>query len=466
MLDVKNPEIDVDAIMQRIQEKIRLRKEAPASAPSAPPPALMQAPDSSVVTQKIAQARDSAQVGLALPPMSRTHGVARLFAQPLAKAFLRVAQLVTRDQRQFNAAAVDALQTLFNDQGARQTAQAARDAQAAQDLDRARREADAGRHELAAKIDALAAKAAALEAQLARQAAEQSRRGDEIDTRQRNANDATAADRSKQTLSVQQLRAAVSLQERRLSMLLEEARRRLPQPLDEAQLKNLADELPHVQDAKYLAFEDTFRGSREDIKGRVSIYVERFRAAGAGADKAPILDVGCGRGELIEVLRDAGLKASGVDGNRAAVEQSRERGLDVVQGDLFDHLRALPDGSLGGLAGLHVVEHLPFELLLKLLDETVRVLRPGGLCVFETPNPQNILVGASNFYLDPTHRNPVHPQTLHYLVESRGLVRVETTLLHPFPKEILLPEADSPASRFINEHFFGPQDYAVLGQRP
>ena len=488
MLDVKNPEIDVEAIMQRIQDKVRLRREAPpaqaeprAAVPAAQPDAGL------VITQHLANAREFAQVGLAVPPMSQTHGLKRAFATIVAKIVLRLAQLFIRDQRQFNLAILEALQA-FADRTQQQSSEMS------QAADRLAREASAGKQELTAKIGAvshdvgvvvrdvelvtrnvggMSRDLAALDQRLIEQRLPLERRVDELElrmgaahARMAAAESALAAERHSHAVLLGQVRTAVSLQERRLTLLLEETRRRLPKPLDEKQLQTFANELTHVQDAKYLSFEDTFRGSREDIKQRVSIYVPRFRAAEAGTDKAPILDVGCGRGELLEVLRHEGLKAAGVDSNVAAVEKCRELGLDVALGDLFETLARTTDGSLGGLVGLHVVEHLPFASLQKLLDEALRVLRPGGIVIFETPNPQNILVGASNFYIDPTHRNPVHPQTLHYLVEARGMIQVESVMLHPFPKEMHIPESDSPAARFINEHFFGPQDYAVVGRRP
>jgi SAM-dependent methyltransferase len=137
----------------------------------------------------------------------------------------------------------------------------------------------------------------------------------------------------------------------------------------------------------------------------------------------------------------------------------------VALGDAFEVLGKTPDASLGGLTAIHVVEHVPFTLLMKLLDESLRVLRPGGVAIFETPNPKNILVGACNFYIDPTHRNPVHPETLHYLAESRGLARVETVMLHPCPPQARIA-GDSPVVAIFNEYFYGPQDYAVVGYRP
>lgn len=425
MLDVQNPEIKVDDIMQRIQEKVRLRREqgAPPLVGAGPP---VPEDSSLAFNQLLAQARDLAPVGAALPEMSRTHGLKRKIAAPVAKAFLRMAQLITRDQRAFNQAVVAALQGLL-ERHARETARA---------------------EELAART-----------------AAETQRRLDELERRVAVLDAESAKARSAQGLKLDQLRVAVSLQERRLTLLLEEARKRMPK-LDAEQLEALAGELPRVADAGYLTFEEAFRGSREDIKERVSIYLPKFRAAQAGTEQAPILDLGCGRGELLEVLKEQGLKASGVDSNTAAIDKCRELRLDVVAGDAFEVLGKVADGSLGGLTALHVVEHVPFALVLRLLDEALRVLRPGGIAIFETPNPTNILVGAANFYLDPTHRNPVHPQTLHYLLEARGLIQVETMMLHPFPAEMRLPETDSPPARFINEHFFGPQDYAVVGRRP
>ncbi len=444
MLDVQNPEIKVDEIMQRIQEKVRLRREQ-AAPPQVGTGASVPADSSLMLNQLLAQARDLAQVGVNLPPMSRTHGLKRSLATLVAKVFLRVAQLITRDQRAFNQAVVATLQAL-NERLAHDSAQTAHRVD-----------------ELLAKIAAVTQELTPRFVELEAEAASGRRaHGLKLDQLEAEA----ASGRRAHGLKLDQLRTGLSLQERRLTMLLEETRKRLPQPLDAKQLQTLAEELPHVADAGYLTFEDAFRGSREEIKERASIYVPKLRAAQAGTEKAPIVDLGCGRGELLEVLREQGLNASGVDSNAAAVDKCRELKLDVVLGDMFEALGKVPDGSLGGLTALHVVEHLPFPLVLKLLDESLRVLRPGGVAIFETPNPTNILVGASNFYIDPTHRNPVHPQTLRYLVEARGMVQVETMMLHPFPEDMRLAELDSPVARIVNEYFFGPQDYAVIGRRP
>src|SRR5262249_31917377 len=160
----------------------------------------------------------------------------------------------------------------------------------------------------------------------------------------------------------------------------------------------------------YVAFEDQFRGTREDIKKRCRVYLPIIQDAGVGADEMPILDLGCGRGEWLELLQDEGLQARGLDINPLLVEACRKRGLEVVEGDMIAFLRTLPDASVGGITGFHIIEHVPLEILINVLDETVRVLKPGGLAIFETPNPQNILVGSCNFYIDPTHRRPLHSQ--------------------------------------------------------
>ena len=427
MLDIKNPEINVDEIMQRIQEKVRLRQAQSAPANGAPSPSPAQSP--LVFNQLLAQARDSAEVGVTVPPMTRIRGLKRAIAAWVAKIFLRLAQLITRDQRVFNRSIVAMIDALVERLGQHQLHVA----------DELRR--DRGQFR---EVET------AFRGQLG-----------EVDGRLRQ----LANDGREHGLELSRLRASLTLQERRLTLLLEEAKRRLSDPFDAKQLQSFADQLPRVADARYLHFEDAFRGAREDICRRVSVYVPKFREAGAGTEQSPILDLGCGRGELIEVLRSEGLKARGVDENEAAVEACRALQLDVTRGDMFETLRKLADGSLGGLTALHVVEHLPYPLVLLLLDEALRVLQPGGLLVLETPNPMNILVGASTFYVDPTHRNPVHPQTLRYLCEARGFVQVDTLMLHPYGAEIHVAE-DSDVARRFNQYFHGPQDYAVLARRP
>jgi len=258
----------------------------------------------------------------------------------------------------------------------------------------------------------------------------------------------------------QQVSSELVLQNQRLTLVLEEARRRLPAPFDQDQLQTLAQEQTHALDAFYAAFDEHFRGSKEEIKERLKVYLPIVRAGGIGVASTPILDVGCGRGEWLELLSEEGLTATGVDANRILVAQCRERGLDVVEDDLMNYLRNLPDGSLGGITGFHVVEHLPIETLVKLIDEALRVLQPGGVVLFETPNPQNVLVGSCNFYFDPTHRNPLPSQVLKFLIESRGFVSVKILNLNPSDEAPV--EGDSELAKRFNQYFYGPMDYGLV----
>src|SRR5262249_51745559 len=263
--------------------------------------------------------------------------------------------------------------------------------------------------------------------------------------------------------TVAQLKTESVLQERRITLLLEEARKRLPDAWDQAQLQSVAAEADHVLDALYVSFEDQFRGTRADIKERLRVYLPILQEAHLGSEMKPILDAGCGRGEWLELLQEACLCGQGVDLNRVLVEQCQRRGLGVVEGDVLTYLRSLPDASLGALTGFHIIEHLPWEGLITLLDETVRVLTPGGVAIFETPNPQNVLVGSHNFYLDPTHRNPLPSSIMRFIAEARGLCRVQILALHPYPEAARVQEADLDVAKRFNEYFYGPQDYAVVG---
>jgi O-antigen chain-terminating methyltransferase len=187
----------------------------------------------------------------------------------------------------------------------------------------------------------------------------------------------------------------------------------------------------HQLDAFYLSFENRFRGPRKDIKKRVRFYLPFLRKARAGTKARPVLDVGCGRGEWLELLREGKLEAIGIDLNEAMVAQCKERGLKVVQGDAIEFLRNLPDRSQGAVTAFHIIEHLPLEVLIQLLMHSRRVLKPGGIAIFESPNCKNLMVGACNFNIDPTHRNPVFPETAQFMLETYGFERVTLEYLTP-----------------------------------
>ena len=258
---------------------------------------------------------------------------------------------------------------------------------------------------------------------------------------------------------LQQTRAELVMLERRLTLLLEEARRRLPEPFAQEQLQTIAEEGSHALDMLYASFEDEFRGSRQDIKDRCKVYLPMLKDAGITTD---ILDLGCGRGEWLELLKEEGFEARGVEQNRAMIELCRERSLEVTSSDVIAYLQNLPENSLRAITGFHFIEHMPFETLIKMLDEVVRTLKPGGMVIFETPNPENIMVSSYNFYLDPTHRNPLPGPMVKFLLESRGLSRVEVMMLNPLGHKV---KGDDELTIRFNSLFFGPRDYAVIGRK-
>jgi SAM-dependent methyltransferase len=169
----------------------------------------------------------------------------------------------------------------------------------------------------------------------------------------------------------------------------------------------------------YPAFEDRFRGTEAEVRERLAVYLPRVRAAARLDRPGPrVLDVGPGRGEWLALLADAGLPAVGAEYNAAMAVRLRGHGFEVVTGDGTGYLEAVQPGSLDVVTAFHVVEHLDVDALLALLAAAHRALRPGGLLVAETPNPTNLVMGACNFYLDPTHRAPIPPAQLEFLVRT------------------------------------------------
>ena len=226
-----------------------------------------------------------------------------------------------------------------------------------------------------------------------------------------------------------------------------------------------------VEDAHYVAFENRFRGERADLRERLAEYVELF------AGLAPVVDLGCGRGEFLELLRERGIAARGVEGNSQAVAVCRAKGLDVALGDLVDFLRAQPATSLGGVFAAQVAEHLPPAVLQATIAQAHRALRPSGQLVLETVNTRSV-VGFLEVYLrDLTHVTPLHPETLSFLAAAQGFtdVRIEMRSpvdpagqLQPVPPDGLPPRAASVlnenAAR-LNALLYGPQEYVLIARR-
>lgn len=230
-----------------------------------------------------------------------------------------------------------------------------------------------------------------------------------------------------------------------------------------------------VSEHAYFVLERRYRGTEDEIRERIAGYLPYLAAGG------PALDLGCGRGEALALLGEHGIAARGVDGSARMVAMCRERGLDAVQGDLFAALAAAPAGSLGAVLSFHVVEHLPIGTLDRLVRLAWGALRPGGTLILETPSPLSLVVGARNFWLDPTHARPVHPESLRLLYELAGFDPVERLDLRPFPAAERLPEIElsrlppeqrvlADAVNRLRDHLddllYGCQDFALIGVKP
>jgi SAM-dependent methyltransferase len=220
-------------------------------------------------------------------------------------------------------------------------------------------------------------------------------------------------------------------------------------------------------DEFYVTLESVFRGSEADIYDRLKVYLPYLEKASVRPNQDLVIDLGCGRGEWLRLLQTHNYQCRGIDLNSKMLEHCQQQGLDVVEMDALSYLRTLPDQSVAVITGFHIIEHIPFIQLIHLLREVIRVIRPGGLTIFETPNPHNVLVGTNNFYIDPTHLNPLPSGLVDLLHRHVGFASVEVLNLHPYDSSFLLKgegELAAITERF-NFHFYGAQDYAVIGQK-
>jgi hypothetical protein len=214
----------------------------------------------------------------------------------------------------------------------------------------------------------------------------------------------------------------------------------------------------------YARFEERFRGSPQDIRERVEIYAERVARVLGQFPGLPFLDLGCGRGELVAALRDAGIAAEGVEANPIFAEACRDAGIQVHQSDLFEELRGRPDGSLAGISAIQVVEHLQAEALVELLELARAKIVDSGLLVLETIDVRS-LYALRWFFADPTHVLPLMPETLGFYVESAGFTEIEVVPLHPVPEPVAPPVGGGKRIERLTEVVFGPQDFALLARR-
>lgn len=215
-----------------------------------------------------------------------------------------------------------------------------------------------------------------------------------------------------------------------------------------------------MHDSFYRAFEEKHRGSRESVKSRQRVYLPFIEPLRSIYSDTRAIDLGCGRGEWLELLKESGFDAQGVDLDEGMLAACRERGLNVETADVLVALKALPDESQLVVSGFHIAEHLPFPDLQTLVQEALRVLKPAGLLILETPNPENIVVGSCNFYLDPTHQRPIPPQLLSFLPEHYGFARSKLLRLQ---ESVDLSEGRAPSLKDVLGGV--SPDYAIVAQK-
>jgi SAM-dependent methyltransferase len=222
---------------------------------------------------------------------------------------------------------------------------------------------------------------------------------------------------------------------------------------------------------KYVGFEDAFRGSSEDIQRRLRDYIPIF----AGA--SDVLDIGCGRGEFLALLREGGVTARGIDLNDAMVAVCREKGFEATKADALSYLRGVPPGSVGGLFAAQVVEHLEPAYLTRLLEAAFEALRPGAPIVLETINPACWFAFFESYIRDITHVRPLHPDTLKFLLIASGFQQIEIRYRAPYPEHEKLQPLPASAAlgdsvdtlnanvEKINRLLFTHLDYAAIARR-
>ncbi|MBP0441205.1 methyltransferase domain-containing protein [Tianweitania sediminis] len=257
-------------------------------------------------------------------------------------------------------------------------------------------------------------------------------------------------------------RRQLTEQSSNLARLIDQARLTLPVD-DAAGARSIAPIEDAALDSLYVAFENRFRGSTDLIAGRQRRYLDMFRLSPPVLRGGVVLDIGCGRGEWLSLLRDANIAARGIDLNGAMVAEASAQGLAVEEGDAIAHLRAAPAESLAAVTGFHIVEHLAFRDLVALFDAAFAALGEDGFVLFETPNPENLVVGACTFNYDPTHNKPLPPDLLRFIAEARGFTQVRIIRRDEDCR------LDQPESGFtpaeINDWFRQPGDYAVYARK-
>jgi predicted TPR repeat methyltransferase len=221
--------------------------------------------------------------------------------------------------------------------------------------------------------------------------------------------------------------------------------------------------LPHDSqlDNFFVALGDRFRGTPQLITDRLKVYLPMVRDAGM---RGPALDLGCGRGEWLELMRDAGVQAMGIEHNSVLFDVCTRKGLEVVEGDISAFLQQSPSEHWQLVTAFQVIEHLGWPAWFGFMRDIHRVLLPGGMAIVETPNPANVVTAANRFHLDPAHRHPLPHALLEFTAKQVGFGTVEILPLHAEGETATRLHAAG-VPREIADSLFGSQDYALIARR-
>ena len=223
------------------------------------------------------------------------------------------------------------------------------------------------------------------------------------------------------------------------------------------------------QKIDYAKFEDHFRGSREEVREKQKMYLPYLTG------KRNVIDLGCGRGEFLELLKETGIRATGIDIYPEFVEDCNARGLHVIEADGIRYIRDLDDESVDGIVALQLAEHLQTEELVELCRDSYKKLTNGGILIMETPNPGCLSIYTNAFYLDPSHTKPVHPKMLEYFLREAGFNKIEIVYTQgsKIPYDLPLVQTDAidnlkdvnDGIYLLSNLIFGSQDYAIVAYK-
>ena len=218
-------------------------------------------------------------------------------------------------------------------------------------------------------------------------------------------------------------------------------------------------------DFDYFSFEEKYRGNQEEIKSRLQVYLKYFK------ESSNILDIGCGRGEFLEILKENNIEAKGIDIDDDMISVCKNKKLNIEKHDALEYLNDLEDNSLGGVIMNQVIEHMEPNYLIELVELVYKKLKPGAHFIAETINPQSLIVFTEAYFMDLSHVRMIHPYTIKFLLESKGFSETSIKYLSKVGDDLKLPEVNELPDDFnnainkLNDIVYGYRDYAIIGRK-